>query len=103
MLTADVRSLILVGAIVLYALLSFASNEPRVSFVRPHRIVTEDDATRWQIRVEPHAENRLLIVAAVEGGEVVRRSDEQLDGDKAPRTRWIDWRGGTVSVCREAR
>lgn len=44
------------------------------------------------IRVEPAADNRALVVAAVdEEGTTVRQSLEQLDGDAAPRTRWLTW------------
>lgn len=73
--------------------LTALKNEPRVAFLKPlPRVVSSRDEVSFKIRVEPDMANRLLIAAAIdEGGEVVRRSDEQLDGALAPRTRWVRW------------
>lgn len=73
--------------------LSALKNEPRVAFLKPiPRVVSSRDEISFKVRVEPQPENRLLIVAAIdESGEVVRRTDEQLDGLTAPRTRWLRW------------
>jgi hypothetical protein len=74
---------------------SSSSAPPRVSFLKPiPRIVSSQDAVSFKVRIEPDPSARLLIVAALDvGGEVVRRSDEQLDRH-SPRTRWVYWRGG---------
>ena len=90
------RALIAFG-LVLVTLLSLAqSGHPakRVEFLKPYpRIVGSRDDVMVKVRVEPDPANRLLITAALdEGGEVVRRSDESLDGAQAPRTRFLHWR-----------
>ena len=77
-------------ALVLYAGFLLAAPDP-VSFVRPARFITEDQEVVWQIRVEPNADNRLLVVVAIEGDVIVRRSDESLAGPHAPITHWIHW------------
>jgi hypothetical protein len=64
---------------------------PRVQFVRPPGVVSEGDHVQLQIRVEPDAMNRLLVVELGDDGGTVRRSDEQLPGADAPRTRWLRW------------
>jgi hypothetical protein len=52
----------------------------------------DDEPVILMIRVEPLAENRALLVTAIdEDGLIVRQSLEQLDGDTAPRTRWLTW------------
>jgi hypothetical protein len=73
---------------------SSSSAPPRVSFLKPiPRIVSSQDAVSFKVRIEPDPSARLLIVAALDvGGEVVRRSDEQLDRG-SPRTRWVQWVG----------
>jgi hypothetical protein len=76
-------------------LLQTSSSAPsRVSFLKPiPRIVSNQDQVTFKIQVDPRRENRLLIMAALDvGGEVVRRSDETLDG-ASPRTRWLRWTG----------
>lgn len=72
------------------------SAPPRIAFLKPYpRIVNDRNGLEVKVRVEPYPENRLLIIAALDAsGEVVRRSDEQLDGESAPRTRWVRWRSG---------
>ena len=59
-------------------------------------IVRVGDWVQFQIRVEPDPENRLLIVEAADDVGTVRRSDEPLDGDKAPRTSWLKWADAAV-------
>lgn len=76
----------------LTATASLSADVKRVQFVRPPAFISDQDVIRLQIRVERHADNRMLIIAAAEDGMIVRRSDEQLDGTAAPRTRWIDLR-----------
>ena len=75
------------------------SAPPRVAFLKPYpRIVSDQNGLELKVSVDPRPENRLLIVAAIDdGGEVVRRSDEQLEGDRSPRTRWVRWRSGLPS------
>lgn len=85
-------ALLLVYGIV-WLLLSALKNEPpRVAFVRAPVFVSDREIVTFQIQVEPNAANRLLVVAASDEGVIVRRSDEQLDGDKSARTRWLRWR-----------
>lgn len=84
-------------------MLGFAKSEPRVQFVRPPAIVSDQDTIVLQVRVEPDAENRLLVVMAVDGDDVVRRSDEALAGADAPRTRWIRWRLSSGELILQAR
>lgn len=80
-------------AVALFSLCALAAGDPpRVSFWLAHRIVTDQEHVRWIVRVEPHAENRVLIVAAYDGDIWVRRTDIQLEGEHARRTHYIDWR-----------
>lgn len=90
MISRGVGLILLVLALVLQ---SGLSTPTRVSIIRPAYFVREYEYIRWQVQIEPHAENRLLVVAAVDG-DVVRQTKEQLDGDAAPRTRWIEWKHG---------
>lgn len=77
-----------------FALLVLQSGHPaRVAIVRPMNFVQEREYIRYMVQVDPQAENRLLVVAAVDG-DVVRQSKEALDGESAPRTRWIEWKTG---------
>ena len=76
------------------ALSAYALSEPRVSLIRPPGIVSEDAEVVLQVRVVPHADNRLLRVMLEEPGDppvAVRTTDEPLAGEQAPRTRWIRW------------
>lgn len=78
--------------LVVAAGLSSAALAPaRVVIVNAPNVSFDDQQIVIQVRVEPHEENRGLTLAALEGGVVVRSSYEQLDGDKAPRTRWVRW------------
>ena len=88
------RALALVLVVLFLVLQSGIAEPTRVSIVRPIQILNEQTYVRYQIQVDPQAENRALVLAAVDEGVVVRSSREQLDGDKAPRTRWIVWQNG---------
>lgn len=92
----------------LVAVLALAAIKPspRVAFLKPiPRIVSSQDQVTFTVRVEPDQANRLLITAAIDqDGEVVRRSDEDLPGADAPRTRWIRWASlpsGDLSILAE--
>ena len=64
---------------------------PVVQFVRAPSVVFDDDQITLMVRVDPRADNRLLIVGAWDGDTSVRTSLEQLEGEDSPRTRWIRW------------
>ena len=70
------------------------SDPPRIAIVRAPAVLFERDAIRVFVQVEPHAENRGFILAAVDEGGSVRQSLVQLEGADAPRSWWIDWREG---------
>lgn len=89
---SHLKALIVLVFGVLWGCLALAKNEPPVRFVRPPAIVSDREIVTFQIQVEPDPVNRLLVVAASDGDLVVRRSDEELNGDKAARTRWLRWR-----------
>lgn len=86
------RALALV-LLVLFCLGASGDGTP-VEWVRPHAFVGPDDLVAWQVRIEPRKENRLAVFSAVDqaDGLEVRRSQEELDGANAPRTRWLRWR-----------
>ena len=88
--------LILVGA--LWLALAALANEPRVS-IRTHGgsgFAPRDYAVT--IIVEPHAENRQLILETVGAPGEYRRSDRALNGDKAARVRQ-EWIKGVAAGC----
>ena len=63
-----------------------------MAFLNWTRVGWDDEPIVLMIRVEPRAENRALLVSAIdEDGLTVRQSLEQLDGDTAMRTRWLTW------------
>ena len=66
----------------------------RVRFVRPPAIVRERQPLVLQVQIEPHPDNRLLMLVAADDLSDVRGSSEQLDGDSAHRTRWVRWAEG---------
>ena len=88
-----IRALALVLVVVWLVFQSGIVTPSRVSIVRPVRFIQENQYVRWQIQIDPQAENAALVVAAVDG-DVVRSTREQLDGELAPRTRWIEWKHG---------
>ena len=88
-----IRALSLIFVVLFLVALSPITVPSRVSIVRPVRFAQENQYLRYQIQIDPQSENALLVVAAVDG-DVVRRSREDLDGENAPRTRWIEWKHG---------
>jgi hypothetical protein len=70
-----------------------AGDPPRVKFLWPTRFTTDQMGTAWIVVVERHPEHRQLALVAVDGDVVIRRSDVQLEGEKAPRVHRIEWRG----------
>lgn len=69
-----------------------ADAPPRVAIVRWTAYAFDDEQISLMVQVDPRPENRALVIAAVDDGLVVRSSREQLDGEQARRTRWIEWR-----------
>ena len=63
-----------------------------VSFLRPRAFATDREDIYIQVQVEPHAVNRSLVIAAVDADFVVRRTDVELDGERAARTHQFWWR-----------
>lgn len=85
----------LLAVVYLALILQSGLSEPRrVSIVRPTAFVRENEYVRYMVQVHPHADNRTLLVAALDGDVAVRQSREQLDGESAPKTRWIEWKHG---------
>lgn len=78
------------------ALIAVAPREhPRVAFLPYGSSLTgfDDESVQFLVRVEPHKDNRALVMAVVdEDGFTVRRSFEQLDGEEAVITRRVVWR-----------
>ena len=68
------------------------ANTPPVSFLRPRAFASDREDIYIQVQVEPHAANRSLVVAAVDADFVVRRTDVELDGERAARTHRFWWR-----------
>lgn len=84
--TVVAAGLSLVG-LIFYVLLAI---RPVTVDVSPH-VAFAPASVVVSIRVEPNAENRDLIVEA-SGGDY-RRSDVQLEGDRAPIRHTIQWKG----------
>lgn len=85
-------------AVWIWILLAAWTGEPRV------RVIVEGGhfkaAPAWvrlRVMVERDAANRWLITE-MDSGAFYRRSDEQLDGASAPRTRWVEWRDVPAGV-----
>lgn len=96
-----IRALVLVLVVVVLILQAGLTTPTRVSIVRPIQIVNEYAHLRYQVQVDPHAENRALVLAAVDTSleratleDATRLTSEQLDGEHAPRTRWVEWKYG---------
>ena len=64
---------------------------PLAITVESGRMQFEPAYIRLRVRVEPHPDNRALAVGIV-GPDFETSSLEQLDGDKAPITRWRDFK-----------
>ena len=93
--------LLLVVAVVWWALNAVA-NEPRVRVVVESGYFVRAPAwIRLRVSVEPDAANLVLIVGALSDG-FERVSDEQLDGARSRRTRWIEWPAVPAGLCGKA-
>lgn len=68
------------------------SAPPRVSFVRPPRIVSDRDVWTIYVRTPRSAENRSLVVAAVEAGDIIAQTSREMDGLNAPVLWNVTWR-----------
>jgi len=71
--------------------------EPVTVTVESGYFVFEPAWIRLRVRVEPEAENRGLTVA-LHGDDYDTSSYEQLDGDHAPRTRWVTFKDVPAGV-----
>lgn len=67
---------------------------PRIAIVRARAIVLEGETVRVLVQVDPQPENRFFVLAAVDAQGVVRASRQQLDGEQAARSWWIEWQSG---------
>jgi hypothetical protein len=56
------------------------------------RFVSAPGYVRSQIRVSPNAENRVMRVS-IDSDGYYRSSQIELEGDKAPMTHWVDFKG----------
>ena len=88
-----IRALALVCVVLVLMFQSGLMDTARIS-VRGPSFVGEGQYVRYMVRIDPRAENRLLVLAAVDESGPVRSTKEQLDGDSAPRTRWVEWKFG---------
>ena len=68
------------------------ANTQPVSFLRPRAFASDREDIYIQVQVEPHAANRSLVIAAVDADFVVRRTDVELEGERAARTHQFWWR-----------
>jgi hypothetical protein len=76
----------------LSATLAQAGDTARVRFLYPTRMTTDEMGTVWQVIVERDSAHRLLVLSAHDGEFTVRRTDVQLEGDRARRVHRVDWR-----------
>lgn len=61
----------------------------RVEFLRAPHYLTDETTVAFQLRIQPHEDNRGFLVAAIdEVGNTARSSAEDLPG---PTTRLIEW------------
>lgn len=76
------------------ACMAQSGDTPRIAWVRPPAFISTDDTILYQVRIAPHPDNRLAIFSAIDqaDGLEVTRSQEELPGADAPRTRWFKWR-----------
>lgn len=80
--------------LVLFALFGLAlASEKAVEIRNRHAFIPSTAKVRYGIRVQKHEDNRLLRFQAVDqdDGNVVRSTEEQLDGEAAPLYREIEW------------
>jgi hypothetical protein len=83
---------LVLGLLLLLAMLAQAGDAPRVRFLWPQRLTDDQSWTIWTVQVEPHPDNRLLILAAYDGDGPVRRTFIELEGERAKRTHRVEWR-----------
>jgi hypothetical protein len=83
-----------VAALLIFVATVAQAGDTRVRFLWPQRLTDDQSWTIWTIQVEPHPDNRLLILAAYDGDGPVRRSFIELEGERAKRTHRIEWRTG---------
>lgn len=83
----------LLAAVLLLACFQTAdSTPPRVSFIRPPRIVSDRDTWTLYVRTPRYAENHRLEVAAVEAGDIIAQTSRDMDGLNSPVLWNITWR-----------
>lgn len=76
-----------VAAILLIVLVCLAnSGDKRVQLIGVRPVLTDTEPVEFSVRVPRHPENRLLVIEAVEEGDVdpTSASAYDLDGDSAP-------------------
>jgi hypothetical protein len=89
--TTTTRALILCTL----ALLGLAlASEKAVEIRSRHAFIPSDASVDYLVVVPQHPDNRRLVFAAVdtEDGNEVRRTEVELDGAHAERSRWFRWR-----------
>lgn len=82
--------LILFLCLLVVCLAQRSDSEPkRVEFLRAPHYLTDETTVAFQLRIQPHEENRGFMVAAIdEVGNTARSSAEDLPGST---TRLIEW------------
>lgn len=68
------------------------SGPPRISFIRPPRIVSDRDVWTLLLRIPKRAENQRLEVAAVDADGIVAQTSRDMDGLNAPVLWNVTWR-----------
>ncbi len=81
----------LLVAILIALMQSGSALPPRVAIVRATFITWEDEKVTVMVQVEPHAENRALVLRVLDDGFEARTSLIQLDGEKAWKTHRVEW------------
>lgn len=66
-----------------WALSTLAAEPPRVAFVRPPAYVSAEAPVTLVIRVPPHAENRQLLLAVLDGEFLMSGTERDLQGDRS--------------------
>ena len=76
----------------LWLALAGLANVPRVAFLHPPALVSEDALVTYYVRVLRHEDNRLLIVAAMAEDGMVSETRRQLDGAHSAPLVNVNWR-----------
>jgi hypothetical protein len=84
-------SMLCLGGVLLLSVLPVNGGEPLQMAVSPAQSFAPSNL-RVRVRLEPNAENRRLAVIA-DSPDFYRRSEMQLEGDQAPKTITIEFRG----------